>query len=173
MRAALINFIAIILIIGFIGCVKASNYYSQPDVYVDVTSPDVYVDVTSPDVYVAAPEVTENITVIPSETIVNNVPVYINQPTETYYLDENRLNGIENMFSRGMSAMAAISAIPEVSHHDQGHGHTAVGVGYGHYNGENGVAIGLKHHLEGGVLSGSIGISGSEKVYSVGGTVSF
>ncbi len=86
------------------------------------------------------------------------------------------LNGTSyssSVFNRAMAITGAMTAIPASSHVDEGHGHTMFGAGVGGYADSQGAAVGITHMQ--GRLSGkaTIGISGSERIYGIGGGFTF
>ncbi|MCK9453510.1 MAG: YadA-like family protein [Bacteroidales bacterium] len=72
----------------------------------------------------------------------------------------NQLNDIENDMSKGIAATTAIANIPQVEAGKK----ASVGLGYGHYNGENALAIGGSWHFgaqSDGIMKVSVGTGGS------------
>ncbi len=82
----------------------------------------------------------------------------------------NQLNGIENDMSKGIAATTAIANIPQV---DQGKTYS-LGLGFGHYNGENAFAAGGSwRYNNDGILKASVGSGGSGTVFGVGTAMSW
>lgn len=72
----------------------------------------------------------------------------------------NQLNDIENDMSKGIAATTAIANIPQVEAGKK----ASVGLGYGHYNGENAIAAGASWHFgaqSDGIMKVSVGTGGS------------
>ncbi len=72
----------------------------------------------------------------------------------------NQLNGIENDMSKGIAAATALANIPQVEAGKK----ASIGLGYGHYNGENALAIGGSWHFgaqSDGIMKVSVGTGGS------------
>jgi hypothetical protein len=72
----------------------------------------------------------------------------------------NQLNDLEDDMSKGIAATTAIANIPQVEAGKK----ASVGLGYGHYNGENAIAAGASWHFGAasqGIMKVSIGTGGS------------
>ncbi|MBN2721847.1 MAG: YadA C-terminal domain-containing protein, partial [Campylobacterales bacterium] len=72
----------------------------------------------------------------------------------------NQLNNLENDMSKGIAATTAIANIPQVEAGKK----ASVGLGYGHYNGENAIAAGASWHFgaaSNGIMKVSVGTGGS------------
>ncbi|MGW8169889.1 MAG: YadA-like family protein [Sulfurovaceae bacterium] len=82
----------------------------------------------------------------------------------------NQLNGIENDMSKGIAAATALANIPQV---DQGKTYS-LGIGYGHFNGENALAIGgsWRYNTD-GIMKVSVGTGGSGATVGVGTAMSW
>jgi len=82
----------------------------------------------------------------------------------------NRIDNLEDDAFSGIAAVAAMAHIPQVP---QGH-NFAIGLGYGHYEGEDAVALGASARVhENVILKASAGFSGSNTTYGIGGGVSW
>lgn len=82
----------------------------------------------------------------------------------------NQLNGVENDMSKGVAAATALANIPQV---DQGKTYS-LGIGYGHYNGENALAVGgsWRYNTD-GIVKASLGTGGSGAVVGIGTAMSW
>lgn len=82
----------------------------------------------------------------------------------------NQLNDVENDMSKGVAAATALANIPQV---DQGKTYS-LGIGYGHYNGENALAVGgsWRYNTD-GIVKASLGTGGSGAVVGIGTAMSW
>ncbi|MDD3774496.1 MAG: YadA-like family protein [Sulfurovaceae bacterium] len=72
----------------------------------------------------------------------------------------NQLNNLEDDMSKGIASTTAIANIPQVEAGKK----AAIGLGYGHYNGENAIAAGASWHFgaqSDGIMKVSVGTGGS------------
>lgn len=76
-------------------------------------------------------------------------------------------------FSEALAASAALSSIPSLSHRTSKHSHTGIGFGAGFYEGKQGLAFNVQNQSSCLSLEANFAISGKEKIYGVGATISF